>query len=92
MSDLCFNPVKTTTLRRIVPTEEDQVFRKQLLRGYVHDPAAAMMGGISGHAGLFSHANDLAKLMQMYLNKGSYGDIQYFDPETIDPFYGKTKW
>jgi CubicO group peptidase (beta-lactamase class C family) len=89
MSVLCFNPLKTTDLNKIVPTEEDQVFRKQLLRGYVHDPAAAMMGGVSGHAGLFSNANDLAKLMQMYLNKGSYGDIQYFKPETIVLFTAK---
>lgn len=89
MSGLCFNPLKTTDRNKIVPTEEDQVFRKQLLRGYVHDPAAAMMGGVSGHAGLFSNANDLAKLMQMYLNKGSYGDIQYFNPETIALFTAK---
>jgi beta-N-acetylhexosaminidase len=89
MSGLCFNPAKTTAMDKIVPTEEDQVFRKQLLRGYVHDPAAAMMGGVSGHAGLFSNANDLAKLMQMYLNKGSYGDIHYFNPETIALFTAK---
>ncbi|MBN1416587.1 MAG: serine hydrolase [Bacteroidales bacterium] len=88
-SSLCFNPLRTITVNKIVPTEDDQVFRKQLLRGYVHDPAAAMMGGISGHAGLFSNANDLAKVMQMYLNKGSYGGIKYFNPETISLFTSK---
>jgi beta-N-acetylhexosaminidase len=89
MSDVCFNPVRTHPVEKIVPTEDDLVFRKQLLCGYVHDPAAAMMGGISGHAGLFSNANDLAKLLQMFLNKGSYGDIQYFNPETISLFTAK---
>jgi CubicO group peptidase (beta-lactamase class C family) len=52
----------------------------------VHDPGAAMLGGVCGHAGVFSSANDLAKLMQMYLNKGSYGGEQYFAPATIDYF------
>ena len=89
ISSLCFNPTKTVSINNIIPTEEDQVFRKQLLRGYVHDPAAAMMGGISGHAGLFSNANDLAKIMQLYLNKGSYGAEKYFNPETIELFTSK---
>ncbi len=71
---------------RIPPTENDVLFRKQVVQGYVHDPGAAMMGGVCGHAGLFSNANDLAKLMQMYLNKGTYGGEQYFKPETIDYF------
>ena len=71
---------------RIPPTENDMVFRKQLVHGYVHDPGAAMMGGVCGHAGLFSNANDLAKIMQMYLNKGMYGGEQYFKPSTVDYF------
>lgn len=71
---------------RIVPTENDIAFRRQILKGYVHDPGAAMMGGIGGHAGLFSNANDLAKLMQMYLWKGEYGGERYFNPSTIDEF------
>ena len=57
-----------------------------VVRGYVHDPGAAMMGGVCGHAGVFSCANDLAKLMQMYLNKGTYGGEQYFKASTIDYF------
>lgn len=89
LSGLCFNPLKTTDPDKIMPTEDDQVFRKQVLQGYVHDPAAAMMGGISGHAGLFSNANDLAKIMQMYLNKGTYGNVRYFNPETIELFTSK---
>ena len=71
---------------QIVPTENDLVFRKQLVQGYVHDPTAAMLGGVSGHAGVFSDANDLAKLMQMYLNRGNYGGEKYFEPSTIDLF------
>lgn len=70
----------------VVPTEKDNIFRKQLLHGYVHDQGAAMLGGVSGHAGLFSSANDLAKVMQMYLNKGVYGGKRYINPETIDLF------
>lgn len=71
---------------QIAPTEDDKVFRQQLLRGYVHDPAAAMMGGVSGHAGLFSDALDLAKLMQMLLQNGYYGGRNYLKPETVKRF------
>lgn len=71
---------------QIAPTEKDTLFRKSQLIGYVHDQGAAMHGGIAGHAGLFSTANDLAKIGQMWLNKGSYGGIQYFKPETIELF------
>ncbi len=78
-----FLPLKRFSGNRIIPTENDLVFRKQLVSGYVHDPGAAMLGGICGHAGLFSNANDLAKLMQMYLNHGSYGGIQFIDSATI---------
>jgi CubicO group peptidase (beta-lactamase class C family) len=61
----------------------------QLLRGYVHDPAAAMLGGISGNAGLFSNANDLAIIMQMLLNKGEYGRQRFLRSETIELFTRK---
>ena len=71
---------------RIAPTENDLYFRKQIVQGHVHDPAAAMMGGAAGHAGLFSTANDLAKIMQMYLNKGRYSGFQFINEETIDYF------
>ncbi len=74
---------------RIAPTENDQLFRKRLLVGYVHDQGAAMHGGIAGHAGLFGTANDLAKLGQMWLRKGKYGGQQFFRPETFDLFTTK---
>jgi len=85
-STLGFLPLNRFDKSRIVPTENDIIFRKQLVHGYVHDPGAAMLGGICGHAGLFSNANDLAKLMQMYLQKGLYGGVRYFKEGTIDYF------
>jgi CubicO group peptidase (beta-lactamase class C family) len=83
---LGYLPLNRFDESRIVPTENDMFFRRQLLRGYVHDPGAAMLGGIAGHAGLFSNANDLAKMMQMFLNWGSYGDKEYLDSATIRTF------
>jgi CubicO group peptidase (beta-lactamase class C family) len=64
----------------------DTYFRGQEIQGYVHDMGAAMLGGVSGHAGLFSSANDLAKLFQMLLNGGIYGQKQYLKPETVHQF------
>ncbi|MGF1926084.1 MAG: serine hydrolase domain-containing protein, partial [Bacteroidia bacterium] len=74
---------------RIVPTEDDKVFRKTLLTGYVHDQGAALKGGVAGHAGLFATANDLAIFYQLMLNKGTYGGEQYFKPQTVDMFTTK---
>ena len=71
--EMGFNPYKKYPIDRIVPTEYDSLFRKQLLHGTVHDEGAAMLGGISGHAGLFSNANDLMKLMELYRRMGEYG-------------------
>ncbi|MEZ5148509.1 MAG: glycoside hydrolase family 3 N-terminal domain-containing protein [Bacteroidales bacterium] len=82
----CFNPLNSHKLNTIVPTEEDNYFRNQLIHGYVHDPAAAMMGGVSGHAGLFSNANELAILMQMLLQGGYYGGEQYLRESTVLQF------
>ncbi len=70
----------------IAPTEIDNYFRKQALRGYVHDMGSAMLGGVSGHAGLFSNAQDLAAIMQMLLNGGLYSDQQLLNAETIEAF------
>jgi CubicO group peptidase (beta-lactamase class C family) len=84
-----FNPLNRFDSGRIVPTEIDADFRKGLLRGYVHDPMAAKLGGVSGNAGLFASANDLAILYQMVLNKGAYGGRRYLTPETIDLFTAK---
>lgn len=81
-----FQPLNYMSIDNIAPTENDQFFRKQMLRGYVHDEGAALFGGISGNAGLFSSANDLAKLSQMYLNGGSYGGEQLIGEETVRLF------
>jgi CubicO group peptidase (beta-lactamase class C family)/beta-glucosidase-like glycosyl hydrolase len=84
-----FLPLRRFSDVRIAPTEDDKMFRKSLLTGYVHDQGAAMHGGIAGHAGLFSSAMDLAKLGQMWLNNGTYGGIRYFRPATIELFTQK---
>lgn len=73
----------------IAPTEFDSVYRKQLVRGVVHDENAYLLGGVSGHAGLFSNAQDLAVFMQMLMNGGSYGGRRYLKPETISLFTTK---
>ncbi len=83
---LDFNPLKRFPNSRIVPTEKETYFRNNTVDGYVHDMGAAMLGGVCGHAGLFSNANDLAKLMQMYLQNGNYADIQYLDSTIIKQF------
>jgi len=81
-----FKPYERYPVQQIAPTENDQAFRKELLQGFVHDETAALFGGVSGNAGLFSNANDLAKVMQMYLQLGYYGGKQYLSPETIHEF------
>ena len=83
METTTYRPLEKFPLRRIPPTEEDRYFRQRRIQGYVHDMGAAMLDQVSGHAGLFSNANDLAKLMQMLLNKGRYGGQQFIRPETI---------
>lgn len=83
---LTYNAYKHFPLSRIVPTEQDDAFRHELLRGYVHDEGASMLGGVSGNAGLFASANDLAKLYQMYLQYGSYGGESYLDSSAIAEF------
>ncbi|MRS64182.1 glycoside hydrolase family 3 N-terminal domain-containing protein [Larkinella terrae] len=83
---LTFNPMRFYPLPRIVPTEYDSVFRKTLVWGRVHDEGAAMLGGLSGHAGLFGTSNDLLKLAQMYLQKGYYGGKQFISPQTMTEF------
>jgi beta-N-acetylhexosaminidase len=83
---LGYLPLQKFPASQIAPTENDQLFRKRLLVGYVHDQGAAMHGGIAGHAGLFGTANDLAKVGQMLLQKGKYGGYQYYRPETVELF------
>ena len=80
---LGYNPLERFEKSRIVPTEHDYLFRKKPIHGMVHDEGAIMMGGVSANAGLFSNANDLAKLMQMYLNMGEYAGERYIEEETL---------
>jgi CubicO group peptidase (beta-lactamase class C family) len=83
---LTYNPYLHFPLTEIIPTENDDFFRNERLRGFVHDEGAAMLGGISGNAGLFSTTNDLAKVFQMYLQKGYFGGRRYISEETINEF------
>jgi len=81
-----YKPLLRFTKDEIVPSEDDEYFRCQILQGYVHDMTCAMFGGVTGHAGLFSDAEDLAVLFQMLMNKGEYGGKKYLDPDVIDLF------
>ncbi len=81
---LGFRPARRFPLARLVPTEYDSTFRRQLLHGTVHDEGAALLGGFSGHAGLFGNANDVAKLVQTYAWGGRYGGQQIFDKALLD--------
>ena len=74
---------------QIAPTEMDTIFRKSTIIGTVHDERAAMLGGVAGHAGLFGSATDLIKIGQMLLQKGSYGNLSFYKPETVDLFAQK---
>ena len=81
-----FKPLEHFPLQSIVPTQNDQRWRRQLVQGYVHDESAALLGGVAAHAGLFSTAEELAVLFQLLLNEGTYGGEQYLKPETIRLF------
>jgi CubicO group peptidase (beta-lactamase class C family)/beta-glucosidase-like glycosyl hydrolase len=86
---LGYLPLERFPPSQIAPTENDRLFRKSLLTGYVHDQGAAMHGGVAGHAGLFGNALDLAKMGQMWLQRGTFGGVKFFKPETIDLFTRK---
>jgi beta-N-acetylhexosaminidase len=86
MNNTLFNPLQKRDKNKIAPTDIDTYFRYQTIQGYVHDMAAAMEGGVAGHAGLFSNAMDLAKMMQLYLQKGKYGGKSYFSEATMRAF------
>lgn len=86
LTSTCFNPIGKIGEERIPPTERDNYFRNDVVKGYVHDMGAAMLGGYSGHAGLFSNSYDLAVIMQMLLNGGSYSGKQYITPKTVNLF------
>jgi beta-N-acetylhexosaminidase len=86
LTTMGYKPLNRFDSKRIVPTENDTEFRKQLLHGDVHDPGAAMLGGVGGHAGLFSNANDLAVMMQLFMNYGEYGGKRYIDSAVVKEF------
>jgi len=81
-----FKPRERFPLNRVIPTEQEKQFRMQLLRADVHDPGAAMFGGVAGHAGLFSNAYDLAVIMQMLMNGGTFNGKRYLRQSTVDLF------
>ncbi|RKN76924.1 glycoside hydrolase family 3 N-terminal domain-containing protein [Ulvibacterium marinum] len=81
-----FNPLDKFPRNKVVPSEVDKYFRYEIVHGYVHDMGAAMQGGVGGHAGLFSNANDVAKIMQMYLQDGFYGGTRFLDSRTVKKF------
>ena len=83
---MTYLPLNKLDKSSIVPSEKDTYYRNQLLHGYVHDMGAAMLGGVGGHAGLFANSNDVAKMMQLYLQKGYYGGKRYFKKETFNKF------
>jgi len=79
-----FNPLYNYPKSQISPSERDNYFRMGLVHGFVHDMGAAMLGGVSGHAGLFSTSHEIAILMQMLLNKGYYGGQRYINDKTVE--------
>lgn len=81
-----FNPAGKFALAQIVPSEVDNYYRYKTVQGYVHDMGAAMLGGVGGHAGLFSNAGDVAKIMQMYLQEGYYGGERFLEARTVKKF------
>lgn len=85
-ASLVYRPLNAFSKRQIAPTENDDKFRHQVLQGYVHDQGAAMMGGVAGHAGLFGNAQDVAKVMQLYLNKGEWNGTRILDSNVVKDF------
>lgn len=84
--NLTYLPLNYFSKKQIAPTENDEKFRKQIIQGYVHDPGAAMLGGVAGHAGLFGDALDVAKIMQLYLNKGELNGVRILDSNVVKEF------
>lgn len=81
-----YNPLSYYPLMKIAPTENDKLFRNQLIQGFVHDQGAAMQGGVAGHAGVFSNATDLLAIMQLFLQKGSYAGKQLIQKEVVEEY------
>jgi len=89
LDHLTFKPSPKFEMDKIAPTEYDTYFRKDLVHGTVHDQTAAMFGGVAGHAGLFGNTNDLAKIMQMFLWNGRYGNDHFYNEEIIKKYSSK---
>ena len=85
-SHLGYLPLQEVDVSQVVPSEIDDYYRHSEIQGFVHDMGAAMQNGIGGHAGLFSNANDVAKMMQMFMQGGSYGGRNYFSSSTVSHF------
>ncbi|MES2587421.1 MAG: glycoside hydrolase family 3 N-terminal domain-containing protein [Bacteroidota bacterium] len=86
LKNMRYLPLLHFPTSKIAPTESDSAFRTQIVHGFVHDPGAAMLGGVGGHAGIFSNSQDLAAMMQLFLNKGFYGNREYISPEVVKEF------
>lgn len=89
---LGFRPAGKFPAEQFVPTVSDPWMRGGLLRGYVHDEGAALLGGVAGHAGLFANAHDLGRLFQLFVDEGAYGDQQLLSPETVALFTSKNRF
>lgn len=86
ISQIGYNPLKWTSEENVIPTEIDNFFRKDTLKGYVHDEAAAILGGVSGNAGLFANATSVSVICQMLLDKGNYQGKQVLEPKVVRKF------
>jgi beta-N-acetylhexosaminidase len=86
LSTMSFNPLDHISTDNIVPSNYDFNWRRQIIQGTVHDQGAAMLGGVAGHAGVFSDASDLGILMQMLMNGGQYAGTKFFDSSTVRKF------
>ncbi len=86
LKNIMYNPLNSRIATNIAPTEIEKAFRASEIRGYVHDPGAAMLGGVAGHAGLFSTAHDVAAIFEMLLNKGMYGETRFLKEATVHEF------
>jgi beta-glucosidase-like glycosyl hydrolase/CubicO group peptidase (beta-lactamase class C family) len=86
LNTMGFNPMERFDVSQMPPTESDNYFRNQVVQGYVHDMGAAMLGGVSGHAGLFGKTSDVAAIFQMLLNNGVYNGKEFLKPSTIRQF------
>lgn len=86
LKHIAYMPLRHFDINEIAPTEYDAIFRGQTVRGFVHDPGAAMMGGVAGHAGVFANAEDVAAVFQMLLNGGLYNGKRFLKESTVDYF------